>query len=280
MREPAPQADARGERDRAAAGVARRALPPPGRRPTTPARRRARSSSIRPTPISIYVLGNGRAIRYGIGVGREGFTWAGTQTRRPQAGMAGLASAGGDDRSASRICRASWPAARAIRSAPAPCISATPCIASTAPTRRTTIGKRVSSGCIRLTNEDVERPVQPRVDRRQGRRAADERPSSGRRRAVAAARSGTGAAPARVGDHQFRGAAADRRCAERRSPVAGLWLVGVAAVLIATSSRLMASSTERGEALDLAPSFARSRPREHDPVFGQDHAPIRSEDAT
>src|SRR5215212_10670088 len=26
------------------------------------------------------VLGNGRAIRYGIGVGREGFTWAGTQS--------------------------------------------------------------------------------------------------------------------------------------------------------------------------------------------------------
>jgi len=26
-----------------------------------------------------YVLGNGRAIRYGIGVGREGFTWSGTQ---------------------------------------------------------------------------------------------------------------------------------------------------------------------------------------------------------
>src|SRR3984957_2199557 len=27
-----------------------------------------------------YVLGNGKAIRYGIGVGREGFTWSGTQT--------------------------------------------------------------------------------------------------------------------------------------------------------------------------------------------------------
>ena len=26
-----------------------------------------------------YVLGNGRAIRYGIGVGREGFTWSGTE---------------------------------------------------------------------------------------------------------------------------------------------------------------------------------------------------------
>jgi lipoprotein-anchoring transpeptidase ErfK/SrfK len=27
-----------------------------------------------------YVLGGGQAIRYGIGVGREGFTWSGTQT--------------------------------------------------------------------------------------------------------------------------------------------------------------------------------------------------------
>ena len=27
-----------------------------------------------------YVLGGGRAIRYGIGVGREGFTWSGTET--------------------------------------------------------------------------------------------------------------------------------------------------------------------------------------------------------
>ena len=27
-----------------------------------------------------YVLGNGKAIRYGIGVGREGFTWSGVQT--------------------------------------------------------------------------------------------------------------------------------------------------------------------------------------------------------
>ena len=27
-----------------------------------------------------YVLGNGKALRYGIGVGREGFTWSGTQS--------------------------------------------------------------------------------------------------------------------------------------------------------------------------------------------------------
>ena len=47
-----------------------------------------------PNTYLYYVLGNGRAIRYGIGVGREGFTWSGTQTRRAQGRVAGLASAG------------------------------------------------------------------------------------------------------------------------------------------------------------------------------------------
>ena len=30
-----------------------------------------------------YVLGNGRAIRYGVGVGREGFTWSGVKAIGP-----------------------------------------------------------------------------------------------------------------------------------------------------------------------------------------------------
>ena len=38
-----------------------------------------------------------------------------------------------------------------------------------------TIGQRVSSGCIRLTNEDVDRPLQPRQRRHQGGGAADQR---------------------------------------------------------------------------------------------------------
>jgi len=33
-----------------------------------------------PNTYLYYVLGEGRAIRYGIGVGREGFTWSGTQS--------------------------------------------------------------------------------------------------------------------------------------------------------------------------------------------------------
>ena len=44
------------------------------------------------------VLGNGKAMRYGIGVGREGFTWAGAERVSQDGGVAGLASAGRDDR--------------------------------------------------------------------------------------------------------------------------------------------------------------------------------------
>ena len=33
-----------------------------------------------PNTFLYLVLGNGRALRYGIGVGREGFTWAGNKT--------------------------------------------------------------------------------------------------------------------------------------------------------------------------------------------------------
>ena len=96
-----------------------------------------------PNTYLYYVLGGGKAIRYGIGVGREGFTWSGVQTvaRKaewpdwiPPAEMLG----------ASLICRVSWPAVPAIRSAPAPCISAAPSIASTAP-----ISLRPSAGRFR-----------------------------------------------------------------------------------------------------------------------------------
>src|SRR5882724_2595920 len=44
-----------------------------------------------------YVLGNGRAIRYGVRVGRDGFTWTGVQ-KISRGRVAGLASADRDDR--------------------------------------------------------------------------------------------------------------------------------------------------------------------------------------
>ena len=50
-----------------------------------PRSRRAPSSSIPPNTYLYYVLGGGRAIRYGVRVGRDGFTWTGVQkiTARP-----------------------------------------------------------------------------------------------------------------------------------------------------------------------------------------------------
>ena len=39
-------------------------------------------------------LGGGKAMRYGIGVGRQGFEWSGTENDQSQGRMAGLDSAG------------------------------------------------------------------------------------------------------------------------------------------------------------------------------------------
>ncbi|WP_245434229.1 L,D-transpeptidase [Pseudolabrys taiwanensis] len=101
-----------------------------------------------------YVLGNGKALRYGIGVGREGFTWSGVKqiTRK-----------------------AEWPdwypPAEMIKRQPYlprmtsggpgnPLGARAMYIGSTeyrihGTNSPSTIGKQVSSGCIRLTNEDV-----------------------------------------------------------------------------------------------------------------------------
>jgi hypothetical protein len=78
------------------------------------------------------VLGNGQAMRYGIGIGRDGFTWSGVQTITRKAEWPAWTPP--PEMTASLICRATWPAAPATRSAPARCISAAPSIASTAPT--------------------------------------------------------------------------------------------------------------------------------------------------
>ncbi len=100
-----------------------------------------------------YVLGTGEAIRYGVGVGREGFTWSGTKTvtlkrqwpdwtpppqmlrRRPDLPrhMAG----GMDNPLGARDL--SWLKPLSIHGSNEP----------------DTIGAAVSSGCIRMTNQDV-----------------------------------------------------------------------------------------------------------------------------
>lgn len=100
------------------------------------------------------VLGNGRAMRYGIGVGREGFTWSGVKTVarkaewpdwRPPAEMIGRQPylprfiAGGTHNPLGARAMYLGDSMYRIHGTNAP----------------HTIGKRVSSGCIRMTNEDV-----------------------------------------------------------------------------------------------------------------------------
>jgi len=101
-----------------------------------------------------YVLGNGKAMRYGIGVGREGFTWSGVRSierkaewpdwyppaelvaRQPY--LPRMTSGGPGNPLGARAMYIGGTQYR-IHGTNAP----------------TTIGKHVSSGCIRLTNEDV-----------------------------------------------------------------------------------------------------------------------------
>jgi lipoprotein-anchoring transpeptidase ErfK/SrfK len=102
----------------------------------------------------LYVLGDGQAIRYGIGVGREGFTWSGEQavTRKaewpdwtPPTEMIErqpylprwMAGGTGNPLGARAIYLGNTIYRIHGTNAPA------------------TIGQRVSSGCIRMLNADV-----------------------------------------------------------------------------------------------------------------------------
>ena len=51
-----------------------------------------------PNTYLYYVLGGGQAIRYGIGVGREGFTWSGVQTITKKAEWPDWTPPAGNDR--------------------------------------------------------------------------------------------------------------------------------------------------------------------------------------
>jgi lipoprotein-anchoring transpeptidase ErfK/SrfK len=107
-----------------------------------------------PNTYLYFVLGNGRAVRYGIGVGREGFTWSGVQSitkksewpdwtpppemleRQPYLPRF-MAGGPGNPLGA----RAMYLGGTVYR------IHGT--------NQPQTIGGRVSSGCIRMVNEDV-----------------------------------------------------------------------------------------------------------------------------
>ncbi len=107
-----------------------------------------------PNTYLYYVLGGGRAIRYGIGVGRDGFTWSGVQsiTRKaewpdwtPPPEMIARQPylprhmAGGPGNPLGARAMYLGGTVYRIHGTNAP----------------GTIGTHVSSGCIRLTNEDV-----------------------------------------------------------------------------------------------------------------------------
>ena len=100
------------------------------------------------------VLGNGKAMRYGIGVGREGFTWSGTQTiTRKQEWP--------DWTPPPEMLRRQPYLPRFMAGGPGNPLGARAMYLGGSVYRihgtndPSTIGHRVSSGCIRLTNEDV-----------------------------------------------------------------------------------------------------------------------------
>jgi lipoprotein-anchoring transpeptidase ErfK/SrfK len=101
-----------------------------------------------------YVLGQGRAIRYGVGVGREGFTWSGVQTISHKAEWPDWHPP------AAMIARQPY-LPRFMAGGPGNPLGARAMYLGSSDYRihgtndPTTIGKFVSSGCIRLTNEDV-----------------------------------------------------------------------------------------------------------------------------
>lgn len=102
-----------------------------------------------------YILGNNRAIRYGVGVGREGFTWAGTETVTRKAEWP-------DWHPPAEMIRRQPYLPRFMAGGPGNPLGARAMYLGSSVYRihgtndPTTIGKFVSSGCIRLTNDDVQ----------------------------------------------------------------------------------------------------------------------------
>jgi lipoprotein-anchoring transpeptidase ErfK/SrfK len=101
-----------------------------------------------------YVLGQGRAMRYGVGVGREGFTWSGVQTISRKAEWPDWHPP------AQMIARQPY-LPRFMAGGPGNPLGARAMYLGSSEYRihgtndPSTIGRFVSSGCIRLTNEDV-----------------------------------------------------------------------------------------------------------------------------
>jgi lipoprotein-anchoring transpeptidase ErfK/SrfK len=107
-----------------------------------------------PNTFLYLVLGNGRAMRYGIGVGREGFTWAGTQNVTKKAEWP-------DWTPPPEMIERQPYLPRFMAGGPGNPLGARAMYLGGSVYRihgtndPSTIGHRVSSGCIRLTNDDV-----------------------------------------------------------------------------------------------------------------------------
>lgn len=101
-----------------------------------------------------YVLGNGKAMRYGIGVGREGFTWSGVKNVVRKAEWPDWYPPAAMIKRQPYLPRVTLGGPGNPLGARAMYIGGTEyrIHGTNAPS---TIGKQVSSGCIRLTNEDV-----------------------------------------------------------------------------------------------------------------------------
>jgi lipoprotein-anchoring transpeptidase ErfK/SrfK len=100
------------------------------------------------------VLGNGKALRYGIGVGRQGFTWSGVETISRTAEWPDWYPP------AEMIARQPY-LPRFVAGGPGNPLGARALYLGNSQYRihgtndPSTIGHNVSSGCIRLTNQDV-----------------------------------------------------------------------------------------------------------------------------
>jgi lipoprotein-anchoring transpeptidase ErfK/SrfK len=107
-----------------------------------------------PNTYLYYVLGGGRAIRYGIGVGREGFTWSGVQTIARKAEWP-------DWIPPAKMLQRQPYLPRFMAGGPGNPLGARAMYLGVTIYRihgtnqPSTIGGQVSSGCIRMVNEDV-----------------------------------------------------------------------------------------------------------------------------
>ena len=107
-----------------------------------------------PNTFLYYVLGGGKAVRYGIGVGREGFTWSGIKSIERKAEWPDWTPP------PEMIARQPY-LPRFVAGGPTNPLGARAMYLSGSVYRihgtnaPQSIGQRVSSGCIRLTNEDV-----------------------------------------------------------------------------------------------------------------------------